>query len=188
MLALLAWIFRLRPYLIADGQLNWLALAIIFSLIGDVMLMLPGDFFIPGLISFSLAHLAYIFGFGIALFSSNFASVGIALMVILAAYQIYKRLAEGLEQSQQTKLKLPVFTYTGIIATMVILALQTLISHGWESYRALLISAGALLFMLSDTWIAWDRFVEPIKLRDLRIMISYHLAQICLCMGFLFSL
>lgn len=35
-------------------------LGLLCSLAGDIFLMLPGDRFIPGLVSFLLAHLAYI--------------------------------------------------------------------------------------------------------------------------------
>ncbi len=41
----------------------WFTLGAIFSLLGDVFLMLPGNFFLAGLVSFLLAHLLYITGF-----------------------------------------------------------------------------------------------------------------------------
>ena len=49
---------RKYPAIIAAG--------LIISLVGDVFLMLPGDYFIPGLVSFLVAHLVYVaaFSFG----------------------------------------------------------------------------------------------------------------------------
>ncbi|MBM3145717.1 MAG: lysoplasmalogenase [Chloroflexi bacterium] len=187
MLALLAFVWRLRPGLIAHGDVNWLIFALLFSLAGDVFLMLPGNLFLPGLISFLLAHLAYIFAFNIVSPPLDSASLIVALMVVITGAQIYRRIAAGLEIAGEQKMKIPVLIYTIVISVMVICALLTLVSSGWENYRALLLSVGALLFFLSDTWLAWDRFVEPLKFRDLRVMVSYHLAQICLCLGFLVS-
>src|SRR3954454_4551267 len=41
----------------------WFVAALLFSLAGDVFLMLPGDRFVPGLASFLLAHVLYAVGF-----------------------------------------------------------------------------------------------------------------------------
>ncbi|MBL7162558.1 MAG: lysoplasmalogenase [Anaerolineales bacterium] len=187
MLALLAYVWRLRPGLVVHGNINWLIFALLFSLAGDIFLMLPGNLFLPGLIAFLLAHMAYIFALSIALPPLNLASLIVVLMVGMTSVQIYRRVAAGLESSGETRMKIPALLYTTVISVMVILALLTLVSNGWENYRALLLSAGALLFSISDTWIAWDRFVEPLKYRDLRVMSSYHLGQVCLCLGFLMT-
>ena len=187
MLALLAYVWRLRPGLLVNGNINWLILALLFSLAGDILLMLPKNLFLPGLLTFLLAHIAYIFALSIVLPPLNLASLFVALMVGMTSVQIYRRVAAGLESSGETRMKIPVLLYTSAISVMVILALLTLVSNEWENYRALLLSAGALLFFISDTWIAWDRFVEPLKYRHLRVMSSYHLAQVCLCLGFLIT-
>ncbi len=186
-LALIAFVWRFRPGFVLRGDLNWLVFALLFSLVGDVLLMLPGNLFLPGLVSFLLAHIAYIFALSNALPPFNLPSLIVVLMVAMTSVQIYRRLAAGLENSQERSLKIPVMLYITVLSIMVVLALLTLVSNGWENYRALLLSAGALLFFISDTWLAWDRFVEPLKHHDLRVMISYHLAQICLSLGFLFA-
>jgi uncharacterized membrane protein YhhN len=59
MLILLIWIWSLGGF---SGPMVWFALGAIFSLGGDVFLMLPNEHFIGGLVAFSLAHLAYIIG------------------------------------------------------------------------------------------------------------------------------
>ncbi len=185
MLALMAFVWEFRPGLTFFDDLNWLLLALFFSLAGDVFLMLPGNLFIPGLVSFLLAHVAYIMALWISLPPFGLASLMVILMVAVTSLQIYRRIAAGLHRSGETGMKIPVLLYTTVISVMVIFALLTLVSSGWENYRAILLSAGALLFYISDTWLAWDRFVEPLKHLDLRVMVSYHLAQICLCLGFL---
>jgi len=187
MLALLAWVFQLRPGLIIHGSINWLAVALIFSLAGDIFLMLPIDAFIPGLFSFLLAHMAYVFSFAAGGFRFNLAILIIVILVGVSSYQIFRQIAAGLARSGQDKLKIPVLTYTLVISLMVIMALQTLANNGWANYRALMISAGALLFLLSDVWIAWDRFVESLKWRDLRVMMTYHLGQMLIALGLVIS-
>ncbi len=187
MLVMLAGVFRLRPSLLTQGEVNWLALALIFSLAGDVFLMLPGDRFIPGLVAFLLAHLAYIFNFLSAGFSINPATLILAVLVAATGRQLYQRIAAGLTRQGHHALKLPVLIYTLVISTMTLTALNTLTTPAWENYRALMLSAGALLFMLSDTWIAWDRFVKPLRYRDLRVMLTYHLGQFLLVLGAVYS-
>ena len=186
-IALMAFVWRLRPGFVIHGNINWLLFALIFSLAGDIFLMLPRNLFLPGLVSFFLAHIAYILALSQTLPSFDLAVLLVILMVGITGLQIYRRLAAGLVISGQTEMRIPVMLYISVISMMGIFALLTLVSNGIENYRALLLSAGALLFFISDTWFAWDRFAEPLKFRDLRVMISYHIAQICLCLGFLVS-
>ncbi|RME06799.1 MAG: lysoplasmalogenase [Anaerolineae bacterium] len=183
LLVLLAGVFRLRPYLLAEGEVNWLALALIFSLLGDVLLMLPADLFIPGLAAFLLAHLAYIGLFINTSGAINAASIPPALLILVTSLTLYRRLAAGMTTPEKRKMRLPVALYTAVISVMVFLAVNTLALNTYEPLRSLLIASGALLFMLSDTWIAWDRFVAPLRWRDLRVMSTYHLAQIFLVLG-----
>lgn len=185
--ALMAFVWRLRPGFIIHGNINWLLFALIFSLAGDIFLMLPRNLFLPGLVSFLFAHIAYALALSQTLPSLDLTVLLVILMVGITGLQVYRRLAAGLEISGQTEMRIPVMLYATVISIMVTFALLTLVSNRIENYRALLLSAGALLFFISDTWLAWDRFVEPLKFRDLRVMISYHAAQICLCLGFLFS-
>jgi len=185
MMTLIAFVWGFRPGLTFFDDPNWLIFALFFSLAGDIFLMLEGNLLIPGLVSFLLAHVAYIMALWISLPPLGLASLLVILMVALTGLQIYRHIADALDRSDEKGMKFPVLLYIIVISVMLIFALLTLVSSGWENYRALLLSAGALLFFISDTWLAWDRFVEPLKLRDLRVMISYHLAQIFLCLGFL---
>lgn len=189
MLAIMAYVWRLRPYLLSpDGRVNWLIGALLFSLVGDVLLMLPGNFFVPGLMAFLVGHVAYIVSFAaVSTFTVNAPLIIVVSMVSASAYQIYRQIATALERSGNQKLKIPVLIYTSTLSAMLIMALNTLTSNSFENYRALFASGGALLFLLSDTWLAWDRFVEPLPWRDFRIMATYHAGQAFLCLGFLMT-
>ena len=46
-----------------------------------------------------------------------------------------------------------------------------------------LVIAGALLFILSDSLIAINRFVAPVPMASYFIMITYYLAQLCITSG-----
>lgn len=189
MLAIMAYVWRLRPYLMApDDRFNWLLGALFFSLVGDILLMLPGNFFIPGLIAFLLGHVAYIISFAaVSTFTLNAPLIIVIAMVSVTAYQIYRQIAGALTHSGKDKVKIPILIYTGTLSVTLIMALNTLTSNSFETYRALFASGGALLFSLSDTWLAWDRFVEPLPWRDFRIMATYHVGQAFLCLGFLMT-
>ena len=76
--------------------------------------MLPREQFIAGLVSFLVAHLAYLVGFNTTLPAVNLASLALLTLVALTGMQIYRRIAAGLEASGKQALKLPVLAYTSV--------------------------------------------------------------------------
>lgn len=180
MLALLLWLAANGGL---QGALLWFALGILFSLAGDVFLMLPRVRFIPGLVAFLLAHLAYTAGFTPDLPPLNLPALIVALLIAGVAGSVYPRIAAGLERSGRAGLKTPVFLYTVVISLMLLAALYTLIRPEWGPLPALAASAGALLFYLSDTLLAWNRFVAPLRFGKLPEIIAYHTGQILLVLG-----
>ncbi|MBU0512106.1 MAG: lysoplasmalogenase, partial [Chloroflexi bacterium] len=73
--------------------------------------------------------------------------------------------------------------YALIISIMLYSALTTLLDDQWHYTSALWVSVGALLFCVSDIMNAWVRFVGPITNARVKIMLTYHLAQIALALG-----
>jgi uncharacterized membrane protein YhhN len=53
----------------------------------------------------------------------------------------------------------------------------------WNSFPCLLISLGAILFFISDTLLAWNKFVNPIKYGSLFVIITSHFAQFAITIG-----
>lgn len=180
MIALLVWL-GLNDAL--GGSMIWFTLGAIFSLAGDILLILPREQFVAGLVSFLLGQLAYIIGF----FSDppvfNFIGVVLALIFTANVVWIYRHLAVGLEAKGERRLKAPVLIYSIVITIMVFSALMTLTNPNWGTLEALLVSAGAILFYLSDTLLAWNRFVAPIPHSGLVVMITYQLGQIGILTG-----
>ena len=190
MLALIAWVWTYSdlPSLLGNPKtfpLFWFVVALVFCLAGDVFLMLPERFFLPGLIAFLIGHIFYIAGFG-GVFppqGTYWPGVLVALLVILTGAGVYRRLAQGMDASGNTRMKIPVSIYALIISIMVYAALTTLLDNQWHYTSALWVSVGALLFFISDILNAWRRFVEPIPNARITIMVAYHLAQIALALG-----
>jgi alkenylglycerophosphocholine/alkenylglycerophosphoethanolamine hydrolase len=182
MLAILGWLWSIDGL---TSQMLWFAAGILFSLIGDILLVLPKEQFMGGLIAFLFAHIAYIIGLNPTLPSISFASLIIIAIVALAARGFYQRIAQALTLKGNEKLKLPVLVYTSVISTMLISALMTLIrpDTDWSVASALLVSAGALLFFISDALLAWNKFVERISRADLKVIIAYHLGQVGIVLG-----
>ncbi len=141
---------------------------LVFSLAGDIFLMLPSDRFVAGLVAFLLAHLFYIAAFASEISALiwwpliPFVIYGIAIYIILVP--------------SLGKLKLPVLIYVAVILIMAWLAWERLIQTGQTG--ALLASIGAILFIISDTILAIDRFRGTFTLARASNLITYFAAQL----------
>jgi uncharacterized membrane protein YhhN len=180
MIVLLVWLWLVSRF---QGALIWFALGLLFSLAGDVFLMLPRERFIPGLISFLLAHAAYVVGFTRSSPVLNPIALVPAVLVAAVSVQMYRRIAAGLQSSGYAKLKVPVLVYTLVISLMLFAALLTLLRLDWSLETALLVSAGALLFYISDGILAWNKFIHPLRYGKLTIITTYHIGQILITLG-----
>jgi len=182
MVVLLVWLWQAGGF---SGGLIWFTIGVLFSMAGDIFLMLPKERFIAGLISFMLAHIAYLVGFSTQAPPLNAASIVLAFLVSMVGIQVYRRIAQGLDKAEKNKLKIPVLAYSAIISLMLLSALVTLVrgDEQWSAGAALAASSGALLFYLSDTLLAWNKFVTPISHGRLRVRITYHLGQALIVLG-----
>jgi uncharacterized membrane protein YhhN len=164
-------------------------LGILFSLVGDVCLMISyarfsNRWFVPGLIAFLLAHAAYIIGLNTPLPDvSPIWSMGLAVILALTAARLLRRIISGVRQKGLRRLVFPVGLYGTVITLMLLSALLTLYNVVWKSSASGLVAMGAILFYFSDTLLAWNKFVNPIKNGRLANMILYHLGQFALVAG-----
>jgi uncharacterized membrane protein YhhN len=158
----------------SDLERGAFVVALVFSLIGDVFLMLPGEqWFVYGLGSFLAGHLAYVVGLWIGGVSLAAFAVGV-LIVAVAVLVLGLRIIRAVRVSDAPELALPVSMYVGVISLMVASAIGT------ESVVAVL---GASLFYVSDALIAWNRFIHEYAWGRVAIMITYHLGQIALVLS-----
>lgn len=148
----------------------WVLLALLFSLMGDIFLMLHERWFIHGLASFLIAHILYIVGFLVAFsftFSANVMFVILVLIIIAMIY--YFSLFKDIQKKGGRKLLFAVAWYIAVITTMFILAIMTGIT---------ILIVAAFLFFISDAILAVNRFKIKFKLADYLVMGTYFTAQL----------
>jgi alkenylglycerophosphocholine/alkenylglycerophosphoethanolamine hydrolase len=173
LLALIAVAVALTPVPDLATRRWWFVVALIFSLAGDVLLMIPADLFVAGLASFLVAHLAYLAGFSVH--GPGGRALAIALVVVAVLVTPFGvRILRAL--GGQRQLLAPVALYMVVISVMVASALAT---------GNVIAGVGAALFVSSDTMIAWNRFVRPFRAADVGIMVTYHLGQGALVLSLL---
>ena len=166
----------------------WFLIGLMFSLAGDVFLMLPGNHFLKGLVAFLLAHVAYIVAFNLTGLVLIPASLLIALAIILVAGIIIRRLVTSLRTSGRTSMIAPVIAYAVVLSLTFWSAAITTLRPDWPPLAGFLAVLGGALFFSSDAAIAWNRFVGPHPGGRLFEMIAYHLAQISLSFAVLMTI
>ena len=162
----------------------WFVAALVCCLIGDVLLMLPADLFVPGLAAFLVGHGLFIVGLlqppsppGVPPFAFSPTGLAVASVVVVAAEALpATRLIRSLLARGERVLIPPVCVYVAAIATMVVLAVNVGI---------LAAAAGAALFLVSDTLLAWHRFIRPLRFGSVAVHVTYHLAQALLVLSLL---
>ena len=153
-----------------------LGLALALSTLGDVLLDLdPERLFVFGLGSFLIAHLVYIF-----LFVRNRRSIPLgaprillALLVLLYSIAVSSWLLPSLET-----LMVPVAIYMCAITAMVLSAILARFPNPW-------VVVGAILFLISDSLLAVNKFKSPIPFRDFLVWSTYYAGQYGIAIGFL---
>jgi uncharacterized membrane protein YhhN len=145
-----------------------LMLALAFSLTGDAFLMFEG-YFIAGLASFLAAHVCYIVLFkdGVE-WLPNWRALALVLALATAMYAfLFGHLPEGL--------RLPVAAYTLAIALMAAQAIGR--AMALRNASAAGVATGAVLFMLSDSLLAINRFAMPLPMAQFWVLATYYAAQ-----------
>jgi uncharacterized membrane protein YhhN len=154
-----------------------LGLALALSTLGDILLDLdPERLFVFGLGSFLIAHVVYIFLFvrnrrrTIALGASR---VLLAALVLLYSIGVSAWLLPSLGG-----LIAPVAIYMCAITAMVVSAILARFQNPW-------IVVGAILFLISDSLLAVNKFKAPIPYRDFLVWSTYYAGQYGIAIGFL---
>lgn len=162
---------------------NKVIIGLLFSLIGDIALMFASNdnvFFMLGLGAFLIAHIFYIAAF--YLDSTNKIEVHrrytLPIFMVFGFYcfSYYFILSPYLGE-----LSLPVLFYSITIALMGITAALRYGKTNFKSFSWIL--TGAVLFIISDSILAYNKFVEPLEIGDILIMSTYMLAQFFIAMG-----
>ncbi|TNF65375.1 MAG: lysoplasmalogenase [Gammaproteobacteria bacterium] len=144
-----------------------IVIGLIFSLIGDVFLMLPQDRFVFGLAAFLMAHLVYILALYFHIYAFEYwLLIPLVIYGLAIFYYLYPKLDE---------FKLPVMIYICVILVMIWFACVWWLNGGpW------FIFIGVILFGLSDTVLAIDKFRFSFKQAQAIILLTYFIAQYCI--------
>ncbi len=157
-----------------DPYARAIAAGLVFSLVGDVLLVLP-DRFLHGLGAFLLAQCAYIVAFHAGAQAPGIAGVVLVLAGVAAGTLWY--LWPALDRA----LRAPVTVYVIMIALMAALAIGRLLAQ--PSTPALLAAMGATLFLCSDAALAVNRFRRPFQLAELGVLATYFVAQLLIALS-----
>lgn len=156
-------------------------LGLLFSLLGDIFLMLPVDLFLAGLGAFLLAHLCYLGAF----FVGSDARTRPTSIAVFAVFGVAN--LAGLLPGLESAMWLPVIAYVIALLLMAGFALARARSMRMREGAASAVAAsarlaaiGAALFVASDTLLAWNRFGGGIPLASLWVLATYFIAQWCI--------
>jgi uncharacterized membrane protein YhhN len=152
---------------------TWFCVALVACVLGDVFLMLPHDAFVAGLASFACAQVCFTVGFAHQDPTHLRFVIGV-VVVAIAVVPLATRFVRALLATGDSALVPPVVAYVTVIAAMATSALA-----GGDAWGI----AGALLFLVSDSLIAENRFVAAHASGPLAVIVTYHLALAGLVVG-----
>ena len=158
-----------------DSSYGWvLFIGLVLAWVGDVLLALPSrSAFLAGLVAFLLGHVAYVVAFGVRgveWLPGILTAGGVAVIAVL----VWRWLRPNLDDPMVG----PVAAYVVVISVMVIGASAT---AGFDPGVGIV--AGAVLFFLSDLFVARQRFVTPGFINRLVGLPLYYGGQILLALS-----
>lgn len=175
---------HVKPLTTNFGRL--IMLGLIFSLFGDVLLMIREvDLFIPGLLSFLTAQILYAVAFlsqrNPSVSKAYFATLLIGFSAFYAVFMVFIQ-NHVLELEDAAVLSPAVFVYGAVICVMGIAAA---LRKGQVSVRSFnFIFFGALFFIASDAILATSKFTEiALPFPNFLVMTTYVLAQLGIVLG-----
>ena len=175
----------LLSYLAANkGKANPLVYCgLIFSFLGDLILSQTGEiFFLLGMLAFVGTHVCNsIFFIGLHKGIIGKKRVELTAIFLLAAFSaiVFGELRPYLGSFQW-----PILTYMFIISLMAISATSTLQNPMLKPVAVRCFIPGAVLFVLSDSILAMNKFLWHKPMLDILIMLTYGGAQYFLTLGF----
>jgi uncharacterized membrane protein YhhN len=190
----LAWFIKpfLIPFLLLGvcfygsfPSKKFLLTSLSFSWIGDIILQFSDRhevYFIIALIAFLISHVIYIITFSKQLKIRNRKNkavfwIGVTVIIVYLLTMITILLPN------LGDLKIPVFVYAMVISTMLLFAYKGFFN--WQEPANWYILLGAIIFVCSDSILAFDKFNVQIMHGSFLIMVTYLLAQYLIVKGIL---
>lgn len=182
---LLLFVWQYQQAVGFTGYIKWLLAGMVFAMLGDILLMIREvDLFVGGLGAFLVMQLCYSIAFvqsirmqGDTFPTSRLWRSTIPFGLYLLVFLLVLHPALTAKPASQA-LWPPVVVYGICLTTMGLLAAQRI---GLAGYHPVL--QGALLFILSDSAIAVNRFLYPFAGSTWVVMSTYAAAQYLITIG-----
>ena len=151
-----------------EGFLFFIFWGLIFSLLGDIMLLKPWYKFELGLATFLVGHIFYFTAF----ISYNGMDWDILPLLPFIGFAIW---LFRMIKPNLGKLIIPVGAYMSIILLMVWQGMGIWLST--KNTFGLLIGSGTFIFCVSDSILAYQRFMRRFKYGNTLALVTYYIAQ-----------
>ncbi len=180
---LLHWFFKLIPMLLiitlavtsssVQKYKRLIVIGLVFCILGDTFLLLSDNWFIYGLGSFLIGHVLYIVAMTTRL---RFSILTLLAVIPIGMYGFIMggKIHGQIINSSDNGMWIPMLIYLIVISTM----LQTAIMS-----RNVSAAIGALFFVISDSILAWNKFVSPLSASSEWIMATYFTAQLLIALS-----
>lgn len=163
--------------------------AVFFSWLGDVFLMfqhLSERWFLAGLGAFLIAQIMYVIAYTryrdpVSVLTRPVIRVVLYTLLVLYAMLLWSKLYPVLNG-----FLLPVTLYTLAILTMTLMAAARIGRTSPMSF--VLVLAGSVLFLISDSMIAINKFLQPLPAERILVMSTYFTGQFLIIRGLVIHL
>lgn len=163
-------------YVVFVKKINyWVVGAIFFSFWGDVFLLDKTQYFVYGLASFLVAHILYIKIVATFITKIDFKKIMLASMPFVVFFVIFFLFLKD----NLAEMLLPVIAYGIVISVFGAIAFLNYLQH--KNKANLVLFLGAVLFIISDSIIAINKFYEAQEIYQFCIMATYIAAQFLIC-------
>lgn len=190
----IAWFLKpfLLPFLLVAVHLQkqfttkkLLLIALTLSWIGDIILLFAekGEiYFIAGLIAFLLSHIFYIVLFNkqTIVFTIKDKLVFLLGIILILTYLITMM---SVLLPSLGDLTIPVLVYAFTLSIMLFCGFKGFLN--WQKPGNIIILIGAVFFVTSDSFLAFDKFYFPFPNSSFLIMFTYVVAQYLITLGIL---
>lgn len=180
LMPLLAIYLLLHTSSVTSSLKVWIFLALFFSWLGDIFLLFDtegSNFFLLGLSAFLVAQVFYIVFFHNIRMREYIRGNALLLLLVILYYSILISVLTPYLGS----MKLPVRIYGVVLSFMLMLAMHPML--GKNKKAGLWMMIGAILFVASDSLLAFNKFFSAFNYAGLIIMLTYGLAQLFITEG-----
>ena len=181
LMPLLIGLFAFSTKGLPSSLKKWIVLALTFSWLGDVFLLFEGSddlYFLAGLVAFLVAHVWYLILFKRI---TKLHGVQVKFLPIIIGIIYYFGFMYVLKPSTLGSFEWPVRIYGAVLLLMFMAALH--MAYISKPACALLVIAGASLFVISDSLLAMNKFYKQFEYAGIAVMLTYGTAQLLITLG-----